>query len=95
MDKKVIQDENVLVERCVGLVPTHKILGDMSKNDSCKEAMEKNFLDLIQDVHKYTRKVLKKRKQTAERNSVALLQTKLLQTEFENGWVLVYVLLCT
>jgi hypothetical protein len=66
MSEKVIQDEDVLVEKCVGLVSTHKILGDMGENDPCKEAMERNFLDLIQDVHKYAHKVLKKRKRAAK-----------------------------
>jgi hypothetical protein len=66
MDKRVIRDEDVLVERCVGLVSTHMILGDMQKNDPCKEAMKRNFLDLAQDVHEYAYKVLKKHKWTAK-----------------------------
>jgi len=59
MDKRVIRDEDVLVERCVGLVSTHMILGDMQKDDPCKEAMKRNFLDLAQDVHEYSFKVIK------------------------------------
>ena len=42
------------------------ILGDMQKNDPCKEAMKRNFLDLAQDVHEYAYKVLKKHKWTAK-----------------------------
>jgi len=42
------------------------ILGDMQKNDPCKEAMKRNFFDLAQDIYEYAYKVLKKHKWTAK-----------------------------
>jgi hypothetical protein len=69
MNSKVIREEDVLVERCVALVSTHMALGDMRKNDPCKESMKKLFLDLAQDVHEYALRVLKKNNWTVTHRS--------------------------
>jgi hypothetical protein len=69
MDNKIIREEDVLVVRCEAVVNTYKALGDMRKNDPCKESMKKLFLDLAQDVHEYALRVLKKNNWTVTHRS--------------------------